>query len=441
MKQERFSFERIKFIYIKDAKDFEGKETVVKGWVFNKRSSGSIIFLQIRDGTGFIQATVVKGEVDSQVFKKAEDLTLESSLIVEGVLKKEPRSPDGYEIVVKKLETVDLVKEEFPIGKKEHGPDFLLSNRHLWIRSKRQWAILKIRSRMFQAVEDFYQKNKFTRFDTPIITPNACEGTTTLFAIDYFGQKAYLSQSGQLYLEAAISSLGRVYDFEPVFRAEKSKTKRHLTEFWMTNVEMSYCEMEENLKVQEGLIMYLVNELLEFCQEELKILERDLEPLKSIKSPFPRITYDQVLEKLHELGSDIKSGEDLGNDDETMLMNYYSQPLFVTHYPSDVKAFYMKKDPKNPQRVLCADLLAPEGYGEIIGGSEREDDFEKLKSVMEKNKLSFKDYGWYLDLRKFGSVPHSGFGLGIERFIAWVCKLEHVRETIPFPRTIYRLSP
>ncbi|MCL5675587.1 MAG: asparagine--tRNA ligase [Patescibacteria group bacterium] len=427
--------------FLKDAKEHLGKTVEVKGWVYNKRSSGAIIFLQVRDGTGFIQATVVKNEVGSEVFQKASEATLESSIIVEGILREEPRSPEGFEITVKKITLVDVVKDEYPIGKKDHGPDFLLSNRHLWIRSKRQWAILRIRSRIFQAVEDFYQKEKFTRFDTPIITPNACEGTTTLFELDYFGQKAYLSQSGQLYLEAAIASLGRVYDFEPVFRAEKSKTKRHLTEFWMTNCEMAFCDLEENIKVQEELIMYLIKELLEFCQQELKIIERDLAPLKNIKAPFPRLSYDQCLKKLHELGSDIKEGEDLGNDDETILMNHYKQPLFVTHYPSEVKAFYMKKDPKNPGRVLCADLMAPEGYGEIIGGSQREDNFEVLKKAMEKNKLSLKDYGWYLDLRKYGSVTHSGFGLGIERFIAWVCKLEHVRETIPFPRTIYRMSP
>lgn len=426
---------------ITNAKENLGKKVNLQGWVYNIRSSGSIVFLQVRDGTGVIQATVVKETVSKEVFARVEKLTLESSVKISGLLKEEKRSPSGFEIVLENLKLISSANEDYPISKKEHGPDFLLTNRHLWIRSKRQWAILKIRSRMFQAVEDFYQTQKFTRFDTPIITPNACEGTTTLFEIDYFGQKAYLSQSGQLYLEAAIFSLGRVYDFEPVFRAEKSKTKRHLTEFWMTNAEMAFCDLEESMNVQEELITYLLKELLEYCQDELKVIERDLTPLINIKTPFPRITYDEVIKKLQELGSDIKVGEDLGNDDETILMNFYKQPVFITRYPAEIKAFYMKKDPKNESRVLCADLLAPEGYGEIIGGSEREDSFEKLEAAMKKNNLSLKDYGWYLDLRKYGSVPHSGFGLGIERFIAWVCKLEHVRETIPFPRTIYRMSP
>lgn len=430
-----------KIFHIKAAKDYVGKKVTIKGWVFNKRSSGGIIFLQLRDGTGIIQVTVLKNRIEDNILKEIANLTIESSVVVKGGVKREERSPTGFEITVDRLEIIQKAEDDYPIGKKEHGVDFLLANRHLWLRSQRQWAILKIRSKIFQAIEDFYQTEEFTRVDTPIITPSACEGTTTLFGIDYFGKKAYLSQSGQLYLEAAISSFRKVYDFEPVFRAEKSKTRRHLIEFWMTNAEVAFCDLEEILKIEERMIDYLLKEVLKSCSSELRIIERDISLLELIKPPFERITYNEAIIKLHKLGSDIRQGEDLGNDDETILMNYYKQPLFITHYPAKVKAFYMKRDEDDPEKALCADLLVPEGYGEIIGGSEREDNYQKLLLAMKEFNLSTKDYSWYLDLRKYGSVPHSGFGLGVERFIAWVCKLDHLRETIPFPRTLYRLEP
>lgn len=426
---------------ISKIKDYVGKEVRLQGWIFNKRSSGGIIFLQLRDGTGIIQATVLKDKVEKEVFNNASELTLESSVILEGKIKKEKRSPTGYEMIVQRLETIQLATEDYPIGKKGHGVDFLLSNRHLWLRSQKQHAILKIRSKIFQAIEDFYQKEQFTRVDTPIITPSACEGTTTLFEIDYFGKKAYLSQSGQLYLETAIFSFGKVYDFEPVFRAEKSKTRRHLIEFWMTNAEVAFCNLEGIMKIQEKMIDCLLQEILKSCGHDLEFIGRDVSSLENIKPPFERITYNQAIKKLHQLGSGIKEGEDLGNDDETILMNYYTQPIFITHYPAKIKAFYMKRDPEDPEKALCCDLLAPEGYGEIIGGSEREEDYERLSKSMKEFNLPVSKYSWYLDLRKYGSVPHSGFGLGIERFIAWVCKLNHVREAIPFPRTLHRVAP
>lgn len=429
-----------KIATISEIDQLVGKKVALKGWVFNKRSSGAIIFLQFRDGTGVIQATVLKDKVDGKVFKKVAELTPESSVILEGKIREEKRSPTGYEMRVESLKVVQLAGD-YPLGKKEHGVDFLLSNRHLWLRSQRQWAILKIRSKIFQAIEDFYQKSGFTRVDTPIITPSACEGTTTLFEIDYFGKKAYLSQSGQLYLEAAIFSFGKVYDFEPVFRAEKSKTRRHLIEFWMTNAEVAFCDLKGIMEIQEKMIVYLLEEVLKTCQAELRAIERDIATLERIKAPFERLTYDQAIKKLHQLGSDIKNGQDLGNNDETILMSHFKQPIFITHYPAKVKAFYMKKDSNNTDKALCCDLLAPEAYGEIIGGSEREDDYDRLLKSMEEFNLPVKDHEWYLDLRKYGSVPHSGFGLGIERVIAWVCKLDHVRETIPFPRTLYRMVP
>lgn len=430
-----------KVVTISKISEFVGKRVKLRGWIFNKRSSGAIIFLQLRDGTGTIQATVLKDKVDKLVFKAAANLTLESSIEIMGEVRKEKRALTGYELTVENLKIVQLSSDDYPIGKKEHGVDFLLDNRHLWLRSQRQWAILKIRSKIFQAIEDFYQKEGFTRVDTPIITPSACEETTALFEIDYFGKKAYLSQSGQLYLEAAIFSFGRVYDFEPVFRAEKSKTRRHLNEFWMTNAEVAFFTLKEIMEIQEKMIDYLLKAVLGSCVSELKFIDRDVSQLKLYKPPFEKITYEKTIKKLHKLGSDIKRGEDLGNDDETILMNYFKQPIFVTHYPAKVKAFYMKRSSQDPEKALCSDLLAPEGYGEIIGGSEREDDYDTLLKSMKEFNLPLHDYSWYLDLRKYGSVPHSGFGLGIERLIAWICKLDHVRETIPFPRTLYRLAP
>jgi asparaginyl-tRNA synthetase len=431
-----------KQFFIKASKDSVGKEVTVRGWVYNKRSSGGLIFLHLRDGSGFIQATIVKSDVTADVFAKATELTLESSVAVTGTLKVEPRAPGGYEISVQNLEIIQLVGEEFPIGKKDHGPDFLLSHRHLWIRSRRQWAILRIRDTISTAINAFYHENGFIRTDTPVITPSACEGTTTLFEIDYFGENAYLSQSGQLYLEALIASFGRVYDFAPVFRAEKSKTRRHLVEFWMTNAEIAFAHLDDILDIEEAMIKYILNKVLSENSTELQMIERDIAPLMLARdNPFEKLTFKEAVKKLHELGSDITEDTDFGNDDETMLMNYYKVPVFVTHYPAAVKAFYVKRDQKDETRALSADLLAPEGYGEIIGGGEREADYDTLVTRIKEHGYDQKDYDWYLDLRKFGSVPHSGFGLGLERILAWVCKLEHVRETIPFPRLLERFRP
>lgn len=428
--------------FIADSEQYVGKVVTVNGWVFNKRPSGGLVFLHVRDGSGFLQATAVKNEVLADVFETITKLTLESSITVTGLLKKEPRAPGGYEIAIQKISVIQSPKEEFPIGKKEHGPDFLLSNRHLWIRSKRQWAILRIRTAIMEAMTECLHKEHFLRFDAPIITPSACEGTTTLFTIDYFGEPAYLTQSGQLYLEAAIASFGRVYDFGPIMRAEKSKTRRHLIEFWMMDAEAAFVEYTQNMDIQEKLIKHIVQTVLDQRQQELAILGRDLGPLKKIiERPFLRMTYTDTIRKLKELGSDIEEGSDFGNDDETLLMTHYDMPVFVTHFPIGFKAFYFKRDPKDDTVALAGDLLAPEGYGEIIGGGQREDDYDTLLKRIEEHGYEKADYDWYLDLRKFGSVPHSGFGVGLERLVAWICNLEHVRETIPFPRMLERFRP
>lgn len=429
-----------KEFFIKDTKDFIGKEVTVKGWVFNKRSSGSITFLHVRDGSGFMQATVIKDQVPEKAFKTAAELSLESAIAIKGLVREEKRAPGGYEISVKDLNIISL-SEEYPIGKKEHGPDFLLTHRHLWLRSKRQWAILKIRDELINGINEFLQKENFVRCDTPIITPIAAEGTTSLFEIDYFGEKAYLSQTGQLYLEAAIYSFGRCYDFGPVLRSEKSKTRRHLIEFWMMDAEAAFVDFEEMLEIEEKLLFYLLQKVLRNCQQELKMIERDIKPLEEIKLPFIRLRYDEAIKKLKTLGSDITLGTDLGNDDETILMNHFKQPVFITHYPKDIKAFYCKTDKTDTNLALTADLFVPEGYGEVIGGGEREDDYGKLKEGIKNHKYKIEDYDWYLDLRRYGSVPHSGFGLGLERLVAWICKLEHVRESIPFPRMLERFRP
>jgi asparaginyl-tRNA synthetase len=428
--------------FIKDSAKFVGKVVTVQGWVYNKRPSGGLVFLHVRDGSGFLQVTAAKDAVPEAVFKTASEITIESSVKVTGKLKEEPRAPGGFEISLESLEVLHLVKEEYPIGKKEHGPDFLLSHRHLWLRSRRQWAILRIRDTILRAIQEFYRDNGFLRLDTPIITPSACEGTTTLFEIDYFGEKAYLSQSGQLYLEAAIFSVGRCYDLAPVMRAEKSKTRRHLVEFWMTNAEAAFVQLPQMLDIEEALIKYIIKTVLKENAPELKIVERDTTILeKAVDAPFVRLTFKEAVDILNKLGSDMTYDTDFGNDDETILMKHYDVPVFVTHYPAKVKAFYAKRDDKDPTRALSADLLAPEGYGEIIGGGEREADYDTLVTRIKEHNYDMKDYEWYLDLRKFGSVPHSGFGLGVERILAWICKLEHVRETIPFPRLLDRFRP
>ena len=427
-------------ILIKELAQFEGKEVEINGWVVNFRSSGKIAFWEIRDGSGFAQAILDSKVLSPEKWEESQKVTLETSVKIIATVTKHPKKEE-FELQVKDFSFYNIA-EEYPLGKKDHGPDFLLDNRHLWLRSSRQWAIQRIRNTLILATYEFFNKNNFIKIDSPILTPSACEGTTELFEIDYFGeQKAYLSQSGQLYLEAAIFAHGRVFDFGPVFRAEKSKTRRHLTEFWMMDAEMAFVNLDENLKIQEELIRYMVTSVLEKNKLELAMLERDVKPLENITKPFYKITHADAVKKLKELGSDIKEGDDMGADDETILTKQYDNPIFVTHYPKEVKAFYMKRDPEDDSRVMCADLLAPEGYGEIIGGSQREDNYDELLKRIKEHNLPKEAFEWYLDLRKYGSVPHGGFGFGLERITAWVCGIQHVRETIPFPRTINRLNP
>lgn len=418
-----------------------GKEATIRGWVYNFRSSGSISFLQIRDGSGFIQAVVDKKSVSEEIWKICEAMTVETSVEISGKVTKHPKQENVFELQVNDLKVIQLA-EEYPIGKKDHGPDFLLDNRHLWLRSSKQWAIQRVRNTIINSTYKFLNDRDFIKIDSPILTPTVCEGTTTLFAVDYFDLgKAYLSQSGQLYLEAAIFSHGRVFDFGPTFRAEKSKTRRHLTEFWMMDAEAAFVEHEENMKIQEELISYIVEQVLEKNAQELKILERNIEPLKKIKAPFVRMTHAEAIEKLQKLGSEITKDDDLGAEDETLLTQDSEVPIFVEKWPRKIKAFYMKEDPQNSGLVLGSDLIATEGFGEIIGGSQREDDYDKLLTRIKKEKLPVDELQWYLDLRKYGSVPHSGFGYGLERLTGWICGVKHVRETIPFPRLINRLRP
>ena len=419
-----------------------GQRIEIKGWVCNLRSSGAIAFLEIRDGTGFMPAVVAKSNVTPEVWQTASTLTQESSVRLEGTVSAHPKLPGVYELQVDHLDVIQLA-QAYPISKKEHGPDFLMEYRHLWLRSSRQWAILRIRDTIQSAISEYLHQANFIRTDSPIFTPNACEGTTTLFPVDYFDEgKAYLSQSGQLYIEAAIASVGRCYDFGPVFRAEKSKTKRHLTEFWMIDAEAAFVEHEDNLKIQEGLVKYIVQACLERCGAEFALLERKVEPLKKIVvQPFVKLTYDEAISELNRLGSDIKYGEDLGNDDEVLITKDSEAPVFIAKWPKIIKSFYMKIDPANPALVLNDDLIATEGAGEIIGGGQREDNYDILLERIRHEGLPEKEYEWYLDLRKYGSVPHSGFGLGLERMVRWMTGVEHVRECIPFPRTINRLRP
>ena len=429
-------------MFIKDLQIFKNQTVTLHGWVYNFRSSGGLMFLQLRDGTGFCQCILNKKDVSEEKWNEAQKITLETSIEITGLVTEHPKHAGEFEVQVKDFKIYQIPSEEYPISKKEHGPEFLLDNRHLWLRSSRQWAIQKVRDTLIRACYEWMHQHNFVKFDSPILTPAACEGTTTLFGVEYFDLgKAYLSQSGQLYLEAAIASLGRVFDFGPVFRAEKSKTRRHLTEFWMMDAEAAFVEHAENMKIQAELIGFMVQKVLAENSAELKILERDVEPLKNVKPPFYKITHAEAVKKLKELGSDIGDMDDLGADDETTLTKLYDKPLFVENYPVAVKAFYMKRDLENPKLCLNADLLAPEGYGEIIGGSQREDDYDELIKRLKEHKLPMEAFQWYLDLRKFGSVPHSGFGFGLERIVAWVCGLQHVRETIPFPRMINRITP
>lgn len=427
-------------VYISDISRHEGQEVTIRGWLYNRRSGGKILFLLIRDGTGIIQGVMLKGEVDLELFKRCEHLPYESSLIVTGRVRVDHRAPGGYELA---LSDVCIIHEaqDYPITPKEHGVGFLLDHRHLWLRSSRQHAILRIRSEVARACRDFFDQRGFVLLDAPILTPAACEGTTTLFEVDYFDEQAYLTQSGQLYMEAGAMAFGRVYCFGPTFRAEKSKTRRHLTEFWMVEPEIAYAELGDIMELAEEFVTYLVQRVLENRGAELERLERDPEPLRKVEPPFPRITYDQALEILREQGMGVEWGNDFGGADETVLSQQFERPVIVHRYPAECKAFYMKNDPEREEVVLCMDVLAPEGYGEIIGGGQREDDLERLEQKIREHNLPPESFGWYLDLRRYGSVPHAGLGLGLERTVAWICGLDHVRETIPFPRMLYRLYP
>lgn len=409
-------------------------------WLHNKRSSGKIQFLQLRDGSGFIQAVVVKSEVPEQVWEAAGKLTQESSLYVTGIVREDTRSKGGYELTVTGIEIIQI-STDYPITPKEHGVDYLMDHRHLWIRSPRQRAILVIRAQIIRAVQQFFDERGFHLVDPPILTPSSCEGTTNLFHTKYFDEDAFLTQSGQLYMEAAAMALGRVYSFGPTFRAEKSKTRRHLIEFWMIEPEMAFVTHEQNLEIQEQFVSHIVQSVLASCRKELEVLERDTSKLEAIQAPFPRITYDEAVEFLKANGHEFEWGEDFGAPHETVIAEKYDKPVFITHYPTEIKAFYMKPDPNRSEVVLCADMIAPEGYGEIIGGSQRIDDPDLMEERFTEHELSREAYQWYLDLRKYGTVPHSGFGLGLERTVAWICGLDHVRETIPFPRLLYRLYP
>jgi asparaginyl-tRNA synthetase len=418
-----------------------GETVTLKGWLHNRRSSGKIHFLVVRDGTGFLQVVMGKNDVPEETFKAADHLSQESAIVVTGVVRADSRAKGGYELTANGLQVISPAAD-YPITPKEHGVDYLLDRRHLWIRAERQTAILRVRHEIIDAVRDFFNGQGFILADTPIFTPAACEGTTTLFPVQYFDDEtAYLTQSGQLYNEANAMALGKVYAFGPTFRAEKSKTRRHLTEFWMVEPEMAYADLDDVITLAEGLLTSVVARVLDKRRHELKVLERDTAKLESVKAPFPRLQYDQAARILLDKGLPFEVGSDLGGTDETVLSEQFDRPVCVTHYPASVKAFYMKPDPNQPDRALCVDVLAPEGYGEIIGGGQRLDDYDLLLQRIKEHNLPVEAFEWYLDLRRYGSVPHSGFGMGIERCVTWICGLEHVRETIPYPRMLYRLYP
>ena len=437
-------------IYIEHISQYAEKEVTLFGWLYNARHSGKLWFLLIRDGTGIIQGVVSLKDVGEEIFSRCEQLTQESAVAVSGTVRADQRAPGGYELLVKNLEIISLAKD-YPITPKEHGDAFLMDHRHLWLRSSRQHAILRVRHAIIKAVRDFFDGNGFVLLDAPIFTPAACEGTTTLFETDYFDGKAYLTQSGQLYMEAGAMAFGKVYCFGPTFRAEKSKTRRHLTEFWMVEPEVAFMDLDGDIELAEAFIEFIVQRVLETRREELKVIERDTSKLEKIVRPFPRMSYDEAAKFLTspEIVARVKEqeappfapGNDLGGFDETLLTENQEKPLMVHRYPAVVKAFYMKNDPAQPDRALCVDVLAPEGYGEIIGGGQREDDLQILQHKIEAQGLPMSAFEWYLDVRRYGTVPHAGFGLGIERTVSWICGLHHVRESIPFPRLMSRIYP
>ncbi len=417
-----------------------GQTATARGWLYNRRSSGRIQFLIVRDGTGYLQAVVARADVAPSVWDTAERATQECSLTVTGTVREETRAPGGYEMAASSVEILGP-SENYPITPKDHGVDFLMGLRHLWMRSSQQHAVLRVRSEIEQAIRDFFYERDFVLIDSPILTGSSVEGTSTLFETDYFGEKAFLSQSGQLYLEPAAAAFGKVYCFGPTFRAEKSKTRRHLTEFWMIEPEVAFLEFEGLCELAEEMIVSLLSRALDRCKEDLKRLERDISKLAAVRKPFPRITYRQAIDKLRKKGFEVKFGDDLGADEETALASESDQPLIVTRFPAAIKSFYMQPDPEDSEVVLGLDMLAPEGYGEIIGGSQRIHDFTLLERRLKEHKLSKESYEWYLDVRRYGTFPHSGFGMGLERFVTWVCGIHHLREAIPYPRTLKRIYP
>jgi asparaginyl-tRNA synthetase len=430
----------MQWIYIEDIAKCRDQEIEVRGWVYNKRSSGKVRFLIVRDGTGLLQATVFSADPETPLFRTFDALTQESSVIIRGLVREDKRAPGGYELSLTEIEVIQIAAE-YPITPKEHGTPFLMEHRHLWLRSEKQHAVLQIRAEVIKAIRSFFDGRGFRLMDTPILTPSACEGTTTLFETEYFDQKAYLSQSGQLYNEATAAAFGKVYCFGPAFRAEKSKTRRHLIEFWMVEPEVAFATLQDTIELGEDLILFILERVLTARKHDLEVLERDVAKLEAIAKPFPRLTYDEALPRLKEKGSTISWGDDFGAPEETIISEIFPSPVCVTHFPSKIKAFYMQPDAARPELALGVDFLASEGYGEIIGGGQRIHDPALLERRLKEHDLPPEAYAWYVDLRKYGTFPHSGFGLGVERTVAWICGIKHIRETIPFPRLLYRIYP
>jgi asparaginyl-tRNA synthetase len=428
-------------VYVEDLKQHIGQPVTLKGWLYNMSGKGKLYFLQLRDGTGVVQCVVSKQEVPEDVFARVGTLKQEASIVVTGTVREDPRSPIGVELGISDLEVVALPTAEFPISPKEHGTAFLMSQRHLWLRSRKQVAVLRVRHEIIRQIRNYFDARGFTLMDAPIFTPNACEGTTNLFEVDYFDEKAYLTQSGQLYGEAGAMALGRIYTFGPTFRAEKSKTRRHLTEFWMVEPEVAYLDLDGDMDLAEDFLVSVVQGVVANKRAELQVLERDLSKLESVQKPFPRIRYEEAIAILQKKGKDAKFGDDFGADEETAISEEFDRPVMIHRYPAAIKAFYMKRDPADPRVALAVDVIAPEGYGEIIGGAQREDSLEELEKRIAEHNLPREAFEWYLDLRRFGSVPHAGFGLGVERTVQWICGLHHVRETIPFPRLMGKIEP
>jgi len=430
----------MKWIYVEDAARHKDQDVEVRGWVYNKRSSGKVRFILVRDGTGILQATAFSANPDDPLFQTFDALTQESSIIVRGRIHEDHRAPGGWEMTLQEIEVIQIA-EDYPITPKDHGTPFLMEHRHLWLRSQKQHAVLQIRAEVIKAIRNFFDGRGFRLMDTPILTPSACEGTTTLFETKYFDQQAYLSQSGQLYNEATAAAFGKVYCFGPAFRAEKSKTRRHLIEFWMVEPEVAFATLEDITVLGEDLILFIIEQVLEHRRADLEILERDAARLEAIRKPFPRLTYDEVLPRLKEKGSTVEWGDDFGAPEETIISEIHSSPVCVSHFPSKIKAFYMQPDAARPELALGVDFLASEGYGEIIGGGQRIHDPALLEQRIREQGLPREAYEWYIDLRKYGTFPHSGFGLGVERTVSWICGIKHIRETIPFPRLLYRIYP